>query len=74
MATTQYISAATRLVNYTNQPENIIGINATDADHLEKSRETENFEKSLKTVKKHCNQLSLIRPNDAGIYDRNKFM
>ena len=33
---------------YTNQPENIIGANVTvEASHLERSKETETFEKSV---------------------------
>ena len=48
-------------VQYTNQPESIIGANVTvEASHLERSKETETFEKSLRTVKRHCNRLNEI--------------
>ena len=44
---TQYTPPVVRHVNYTNEPKSIIGCNVTvEAGHLERSRKTDNFEKS----------------------------
>lgn len=61
MSSTHYNPPAVRQLNYDNNPQNIIGSDVVvEATHLEKSKETEKFEKSLKTVKRHCNRLTEI--------------